>query len=467
MRRRLAPLLLAALLLASGASAWELRAIDLPANDLEFDPVSGLVYASIPAFGPLGNRIVALDPATRSVVRSAFVGSSPNRIAISDDGSALYVGLDGSYDMRRVALPDLVPGATIAFSTTERHGPFRAEDIDVQPGDPDVIAVTVQGSVGSRGVRIFDGGVQRAGIVEDERLNQIEFSEDPGTLWAYNNETSGWQLMQIGVDADGARVVWEIRGLINAFLVELLYENGLIYDSFGGVSDPVAEKTLGDYRSPLGGLGRGIAVDSARNRAYLLFTNRLEVFDRARFVKLGEIPIPGNEFDVGLLTRWGEDRLVFATSSGKVVFVDARLPDRDGDGAGDPTDNCVETPNASQADEDFDGIGDACDARAAVPDPGFRACQQERLLVEAELALCTSEEGLRDADRDGEHDSTDHCPATPAGAVVDEGGCTLAQFCAATPPRLCKLADWRNDEPKKPADCRLGGKKPDLACEPF
>jgi len=461
MRRRLT-LLFAVLLLAGSASAWELHTLELPANDLEFDPVSGRIYASVPGVGPLGNHVAELDPVTHTLVRSVFVGSSPNRLAVSDDGSSLYVGLDGAHNMRRIALPSLTPGPLIFFSTTELYGPFSAEDIEVQPGDADVIAVTVQSGVGSRGVRIFDGGVQRAAIVE-ERLNQIEFTEDPGELWAYNNETTGFQLLRIGVDGDGASELQEIAGLVNAFLVELVYDGGTIYDSFGGACDPNAPKTLGYY----GGGGRGIAVDAAKNRVYRLFSDRLEVYDRARFLKLGEIPIPGNEFSVWGLTRWGEERLAFATSSGKVVFVDARLPDQDTDGVGDPTDNCIEVANASQLDADFDGIGDACDERSALPDPGLRACQEDLLDLGQELALCESEESLLDLDHDGEHESTDRCPDTAAATSVDEAGCSLAQFCAATPPALCKAVDWRNDEPKKPADCAVGGTKPDLFCEPL
>ena len=37
------------------------------------------------------------------------------------------------------------------------------------------------------------------------------------------------------------------------------------------------------------------------------------------------------------------------------------LPDADGDGVADASDNCPLVSNASQADRDGDGIGDACD----------------------------------------------------------------------------------------------------------
>jgi hypothetical protein len=70
-------------------------------------------------------------------------------------------------------------------------------------------------------------------------------------------------------------------------------------------------------------------------------------------------------------------------------------------------------------------------------------------------ATCQDLPVFSDADRDAESDSSDRCPATPAGSPIDEAGCALAEFCALTPLAACARADFANDEPsaKRPGDC--------------
>lgn len=85
---------------------------------------------------------------------------------------------------------------------------------------------------------------------------------------------------------------------------------------------------------------------------------------------------------------------------------------------------------------------------------------------------------IPDADGDGIPNVSDVCANTPAGAPVDGVGCSQGQFCAGidattrSGARLCKLADWKNDEAimkGKEADCNIdkGGRgQADDRCVP-
>ena len=92
------------------------------------------------------------------------------------------------------------------------------------------------------------------------------------------------------------------------------------------------------------------------------------------------------------------------------------------------------------------------------------AAQSTAASCAADLAECQALSTPADADHDGRPDPLDRCPGTPSGAATDDGGCSQAQFCGAydatTPAgkRVCKKADWGNDEPvmkASEADCAV------------
>ena len=140
---------------------------------------------------------------------------------------------------------------------------------------------------------------------------------------------------------------------------------------------------------------------------------------------------------------------------GSVRFNSEAAPsgdDTDGDGVIDLADNCPGIANRDQADGDQDGRGDACDPFPDDPDD-LTTC----LALGADLAA--ENERLRslvvDDDGDGIPGVLDRCPSTLTGAPVDAAGCSRSQFCAAVTDRhICRLADWRNDEPRRAHDCR-------------
>jgi hypothetical protein len=94
---------------------------------------------------------------------------------------------------------------------------------------------------------------------------------------------------------------------------------------------------------------------------------------------------------------------------------------------------------------------------STAPNDALIGCEDDLEACEADLATAVA-----DADGDGVGDAADVCAATPEGSEVDATGCSLAEFCgdhAVSTKRerkLCRLADWDNDEPgmtKKEADC--------------
>ncbi len=104
--------------------------------------------------------------------------------------------------------------------------------------------------------------------------------------------------------------------------------------------------------------------------------------------------------------------------------------------------------------------GDGCSADCEL-DPLLQ-CLEDLDALRAQLDQCLAETRPADADGDGEADASDRCPGTPAGAAVDDAGCSRRQFCGAQRLRSvrdllrCVTRDWRNDEPllRVPKDCR-------------
>ena len=125
---------LAILFLPHWINAQQIRTINLPANNVIYDPYDGMLYASVPgSAGANGNSIVPINPVTGAIGASVFVGSEPNRMAISDDGHYLYVGLDGAGAVRRFNL--LTQQADIQFSLglSQACGQDIAGDLRVMP----------------------------------------------------------------------------------------------------------------------------------------------------------------------------------------------------------------------------------------------------------------------------------------------------------------------------------------------
>jgi hypothetical protein len=321
----------------SGAHAAEITVLTLPTNDIIYDPGTRKIYASVPSVaGPgIGNTITAIDPVTRTIGASTFMGSEPGKLARSDNGQYLYAGLDGAAAIRRYDVASGTAGAQFALGLDSFYGPLFAEDIEVLPGAPDSVAVSrfYEGvSPRHAGVAIYDNGVKRAVTTPTHTgSNVIEFSETAATLYGYNTETTDFGLRTMTVDASGVTVTNSVGNLISGFGTDIKFDDGLLYASSGRVVDPDTSTLVGTYTvfDPFS-TRRLVEPDSARGLTYFLegsffggqTTGKLRTFDLDTFVPLGELEVAGIAGDVGSLIRWGDDGLAFRTTGGQVFLID-------------------------------------------------------------------------------------------------------------------------------------------------
>jgi uncharacterized repeat protein (TIGR01451 family) len=180
-------------------------------------------------------------------------------------------------------------------------------------------------------------------------------------------------------------------------------------------------------------------------------------------VDIGTISAGGSvtvTFDVAVVDPLAEGVASVAnqgvvTASG---LADVPSDDPDTGAAGDPTVTQLETGLEACQEEVA-----SCESDLGACESDLGTCQEDLGDAQEALAACQNDPPFEDADGDGEHDDTDACPGTPAGAPVDQAGCSLAEFCAGydisgtNRNSPCNQADWRNDEPLDAEDCKGQG----------
>ncbi|HEY5886053.1 MAG TPA: hypothetical protein VIT88_15305, partial [Pyrinomonadaceae bacterium] len=134
------------------------------------------------------NSVTTIDPLTGAITNSVFVGSEPNRLALSDDGQTLYAALEGAFAIRQFNASTQTAGAQFPLGQDSFFGRYRVNDMAVAPGNPNLLAVVryYQGvSPPEAGVAVFDNGVQRTktGPSHIAGSDFVAFSASAATLY--------------------------------------------------------------------------------------------------------------------------------------------------------------------------------------------------------------------------------------------------------------------------------------------
>jgi uncharacterized repeat protein (TIGR01451 family) len=296
-----------------------IRQVSLPTQDLISEPFSGRLFATVPANGgAMSNSLVRLEPRTGAIESSAFIGLAPNKLAASDDGQYLYIGLDGESMVRRFDLSTQTVGPAFSIGTG-----LWALDLEVMPGTPHVVAVSrseFSGGFGPRGIAIYDHGLKRPMEFPDATVVTPASSS---ILYGYHNYTTAFTFYRLSVSSNGVSLLNYSSPLLSGF-ADIQYDQGRIYTTLGQVVDPELTVRLG--RLPASGPVRS---ESSLNRVYVLGQNSgnwvLAAYDRTTLALNGSMAIPGVAGSPSSLVRWGHDGLAFRTSGNQIFLIETEL----------------------------------------------------------------------------------------------------------------------------------------------
>jgi DNA-binding beta-propeller fold protein YncE len=290
--------------------------INLPANNLILDPTRNLLYASVPSAGGVGvgNTITRIGLGSQAILDSTFIGSEPGDMALSSDGSQMYVSITGSDKIRAFNPTTLTAGQQVTVWNNELIA-----DMAVVPSHPDtyVGSMVRSGSPLYVGIGVwhFDGtNFTTNGAVGIAAFN-LAYSSDPTIFYA----TSGQTLAKVTL-GPGDSLSAQYAPPLGATDPPISLGGNLLVSAAGRAADLTNFTAAGLFT---GGPWSAVAVDAALHKVFLVHGQTLSVFDTDTFIKIDSLIIPqigtGQALD---LIRFGANGLAFRTDQSKVILID-------------------------------------------------------------------------------------------------------------------------------------------------
>jgi hypothetical protein len=301
--------------------------LDLPANDLVWDPFAQVLYASLPSsYGTNGNSIAVVNPSTGAITGYHFAGSEPTKLAVDATSKFLYVGLNGNGSIQRLALPAFTPDININLGKATNGAPSVAQAIAVSPASPQTIAVsaTPSGCCSGGTLEFFTGTSKLANSVISTSMNQLIFANGT-TLYGYTPGT----LSQVAVTATGGTLGQAWTDVVNGSAIS--YSGGLIFGGNGQEFNPTTGLLLGTFNTGsafcCNNGGTQLIANSSLNRAFVLgqtpFFNSLGItsYSLSQFTPkavsdLSELSPQFNSSTVSKFIQWSTNGMAFILTGG-------------------------------------------------------------------------------------------------------------------------------------------------------
>lgn len=295
---------------------------DLGASDIVYDQNENVIYATVSSAAglPYGNSLVTLDPDTLDVLDHVFVGSEPNKLAVSNDGSRVYIGIDGATAFRYLepATGKLGPlrQLTGRGSVHTPGDPAVAEDMIVSPIDPRVVIVSSDALGSSSGhVEVFNDAdkLQQPAMFDQNSLAIV----DNGTVFGFQNAIATYRSTRFGFDGSVLTTEQSRLGVISGRLATIEASGGLVFSTGGEVVDPMDLTLIGQFSNVFGEIEPSVRD----GLIYFMRNETLSVFDTNSFQELDSRTLNVTDSNLGTLDFAGSGRLAFVKADGHIGVI--------------------------------------------------------------------------------------------------------------------------------------------------
>ena len=274
-----------------------------------------VLLTSSSSLAPWGNSVVTINPTNGEISQPALVGPRPSKLATSDDGAYLYVGFQGTPEVRRFLLPGMTHDLTLPLGADGWSGPRFAGQMEVRPGHSTDIAVTRSNDR----FTFFRNGVE---VSPDRSSAETVRFAGPDRILAHEDT---WGVFRFDLSEAGLTWVTILRQMEYA-VSPFVYDNGKLYYSDGQFFDAETGAKLGAFFI-FGPYFTPPIVDPVSERALFLqrtSTNHIVVaFDTKNLTAVASNSVPFGALALGspnTFIRWSGDGLAFSGASGVALM---------------------------------------------------------------------------------------------------------------------------------------------------
>lgn len=301
-----------AAVLAAAVPAFAQSVLITPTTveDLAYSATTGRLYVVLPAgVGGVESAVAELNPASGAVVTRVVIPDGPDggatQLAVSDDGSTLYVGVNGGRVIRRYGLPAFSPGPEFGLGVNQFGEPNAVTEMAVAPGTTATLALVRAARFAPGVLTAFDGGVARPAEVS---ATAVAFFTATQVL----DSRSGarYRLVASGFVADTPARETSAGGA-------LVFDAGVAYEWDGVVHDLVARHVRGTCPA------RGAAVPATDiDRIFYFDAAAVVTCAPSTYTVVGRLVVPGLSAGIRAAARTGTGRFVLVDASRRLLVAD-------------------------------------------------------------------------------------------------------------------------------------------------